>query len=57
MNIIFENLTGDSRAVDRHTVKALGSGTVATLILNLVISWRIVISLRLRPPYPQGKSH
>jgi hypothetical protein len=56
LNIIGENLTGDIRAVDMHTVKALVSGTVAPIVLNLVISWRIVVSLRPRPPYPQGKS-
>jgi hypothetical protein len=33
-----------------------GSGTVAPLIRNLVISWRLVVSLRPRPPYPQGKT-
>ena len=55
LNIIRENLTGDSRAVDMHTVKALGSSTVAPLILNLIISRRIVVSLRPRPHYPQGK--
>jgi hypothetical protein len=37
-NIFRENLKGDSRAVGKHTAKALGSGTVASLILNLVIS-------------------
>jgi len=50
-NIFRENLKGDSRATDKHTAKALGSGTVALLILNLVISWRIVVSLKPRPPY------
>jgi hypothetical protein len=51
-NTFRENLKGDSRAVDKHTAKALGSGTVAPLILNLVISWKIQVSLRPRPPYP-----
>jgi hypothetical protein len=31
LNIIRENLTADSRAVDMHTVKALGTGTVAPI--------------------------
>jgi hypothetical protein len=51
LNIIRENLKDDSKVVHMHTMKALmGSGGVAPLILNLVISggeWSASGPLRL----------